>query len=181
MFFRAKQQVLIIMAAVVLACGYVAFRYLPMRKLSMELNQEKATQESLIAQAEVKEAQLPGLQKHLEELQEKLANFDSSIPTDTQLGQFLGKIASLMDEHDLSEQQIAPQNPIENTQLVCIPVTMKGTGRLEQIRDFCQSLQQLNRAIRIEKFHLTNDNEYSGRVHMETEAVIYHRKQTDKS
>lgn len=181
MLFRAKQQVLIVIAAVVLIIGYVVLRYLPMRRTSADLNREQMSQKALITSAEIKAAELPKLQERLEDLEDTLAGFDSVIPVDTQLGQFLGTIASLMDEHSLSEQQIAPHEQIETAELVCIPVTMKGVGRLEQIRGFCRSLQRLDRAVRIEKFHLINDKDYSGQVHMETEAIIYHRKPANKS
>lgn len=181
MQFRAKQQVLIVIVAVVLAIGYVAFRYLPMRRASADLNRKQMSQEALITKAEIKKAELPELQERLEDLEDTLSGFDSMIPVDTQLGQFLSTIAALMDEHDLSEQQIAPHEQIESEELICISVTMKGVGRLEQIRSFCQSLQQLDRVVRIEKFHLVNNSEYSGQVHMETEAIIYRRKPANKS
>jgi len=133
------------------------------------------------AHPEIKKAELPELQERLEDLEDTLSGFDSAIPVDTQLGQFLSTIAALMDEHNLSEQQIAPHEQIESEELICISVTMKGVGRLEQIRSFCQSLQQLDRVVRIEKFHLVNNDQYSGQVHMETEAIIYRRKPANKS
>jgi Tfp pilus assembly protein PilO len=132
-------------------------------------------QNALIASGHVKLAELPKLKARLEELRDKLADFDSRIPSDTQLGQFLGGIAALMDEYGLGEQQITPREEIQSGSLVCTPVTMKCNGRLGQIHRFCRSLQELDRTIRIEKFHLVNDSEYTGQLRMEAEAIIYHR------
>ncbi len=180
MQFRVKQQVLVLIGAAVLVIGFVVFRYLPLYKNSASLKKEQLSHEVLIGRAQVKKAELPNLQVRLDELADKLADFDSRIPYDTQLGQFLGRVAALMDEHKLTEQQIAPHDDIESGQLVCTPVTMKCRGRLDQIHRFCQSLQGLDRAVRIEKFRLVNDSEYRGLLRMEAETVIYHRDQTSR-
>lgn len=181
MRFRVKQQVLILIAAAVLIVTYVVFRYLPMRRTSKNLKKELELQNVMITSEQVKLAELPKLEARLDELENKLADFDSKIPSDTQLGQFLGGIAALMDEYGLTEQQIAPHDEINAGSLVCTPVTMKCRGQLEQIRRFCQSLQGLDRTVRIEKFHLVNDSEYAGRLRMEAEAVIYHRTPGSKT
>jgi len=181
MRFRVKQQALILIAAAVLISTYVVVRYLPMRRVAADLRREKAAQNVLIASAQARQAELPKLQKRLDELKESLADFDSRIPFDTQLGQFLGPIAALMDKYGLTEQQIAPHEEIQAEPLVCTAVTMKCRGSLEQIRRFCRSLQELDRVVRIEKFHLVNDPEYTGQLRMEAETVIYHRLPQGKS
>jgi Tfp pilus assembly protein PilO len=181
MQFRVKQQVLIFIAAAVLVIGFVVFRYLPMHKRGAALKKERASQKVLIDSAQVKQAGMSNLQAHLDELKYRLADFDARIPYDTQLGQFLGRVAALMDEYKLTEQQIAPRDEIKTRLLVCTPVTMKCRGRLDQIRRFCRSLQELDRAVRIEKFHLVNDSEYRGQLRMEAEAVIYHRDPASRS
>jgi len=181
MRFRVKKQVLIFIAAALVVIGFVVLRYLPLGKMRTSLSNQQVALEALMKRSQTKEAELPKLRAQLGELNEKLADFDSRIPGDTQLGQFLGRIAALMDEHQLTEQQIAPGQQIESKELICIPVTMKCAGRLEQIRDFCQALQGLDRAVRIETFHLVNDPQYSGQIKMETEAVIYQTKSTSKT
>lgn len=162
-------------AAAVLITAYIFLRYLPMHRIAAGLRAEKAAQRVLITNGQARRAELPKLQQRLEELKGELADFDSKIPFDTQLGQFLGRIAALMDEHGLAEQQIAPHEEIQSGPLVCTAVTMKCRGTLEQVRGFCRSLQELDRAVRIEKFHLVNDSGYTGQLRMEAETVIYHR------
>ena len=67
-------------------------------------------------------------------------------------------------------QEVAAKN------LNCIPVTMKCKGKLARIRGFYKALQGLDRLVRIENFELTNDRDFDGIVTMQTEAVIYYRK-----
>jgi Tfp pilus assembly protein PilO len=181
MRFRIKQQALILIAAAVLISAYLLLRYLPMRRIAADLKKEKMAQNALIVSGQARQAELPKLRERLDELKESLADFDSKIPFDTQLGQFLGGIAALMDEYGLTEQQIAPHEEIRAEPLVCTVVTMKCRGTLEQIHRFCRSLQKLDRAVRIEKFHLVNDPEYTGQLRMEAETVIYHRLPQSKS
>ncbi len=168
-------------AAAVLISAYMVLRYLPMRRISADLKREKTEQNVLITSGQIKQAELQKLLERLNELKEGLVDFDSRIPFDTQLGQFLGGIAALMDEYGLTEQQIAPHEEIQAEPLVCTAVTMKCRGSLDQIRRFCRSLQELDRAVRIEKFHLVNDPEYTGQLRMEAETVIYHRRPQGKS
>jgi Tfp pilus assembly protein PilO len=181
MRFRVKQQALILIAAAVLITAYVLLRYLPMRRIAADLKREKMAQDVLIVSGQAKQADLPKLQEQLDELKESLVGFDSKIPFDTQLGQFLGGVAALMDKYGLTEQQISPHEEIQAEPLVCTAVTMKCRGTLEQIHRFCCCLQELDRAVRIEKFHLVNDPEYTGQIRMEAETVIYHRLPKGKS
>lgn len=172
---RTKQQVIIIVSAVVLLAGFAAFQYLPMRKKCDAIQKKHISQSSLISQAGQKDIQLSNLQNKLNELQADLVGFESSLPGDTQLGSFLGKVARLMDEYGLTEQQITPQQETKAGKLNCIGVTMKCRGGLSQVRGFYAAIQQLDRAIRVEEFRLLNDNEFSGQITMETKIIIYYR------
>jgi Tfp pilus assembly protein PilO len=176
MRFRIKKQVLIFIAAGGVVVAFIVLRWLPLGRMRADLSERQAALTTLMQRGQAKEAELPKLRAQLNELSEELADFDSKVPPDMQLGQFLGKVAALMDEHQLTEQQIAPRDQIESKELVCIPVTMKCTGSLEQIRGFCSALQGLDRAVRIEDFKLVNDSQFTGQVRMETDAIIYYRK-----
>ena len=179
MFIRAKQQVLILIAAVTLVVGFIVFRYLPLRRESSALEKEYSQRKAAVAKLPAKEAEMNELREQLEQYEKILADFDRKIPAETRLGDFLGLIAGMMDEHRLTQQNIAPHQRINAGKLAYIPVTMRCTGRLEQIRDFYESLQGLDRAVRIEKFSLKNDSQYTGQIRMETEAIIYHRNTED--
>ncbi len=159
-----------------LVAGFVFLRYLPLRKKAKALNLAHATQTAAIERGEQKAQQLPVMQSRLEELKNELSDYDSSIPLDAGLGEFLSKVAKLMDEHELTAQMIEPQpEEVAEKNLRCIPVKMKCQGRLSQIRPFYESLQSLDRAVRIQQFTLTNDRDYGGGLTMETRAIVYYR------
>ena len=173
--FRKKQQLVIILTAVVLVAGFVFLRYLPLRRKAKTLNQTHAARTATIQQGEQKAQQLPAMQNRLDELKNELADYDSSIPLDSGMGEFLSKVAKLMDEHELTAQMIEPQPEVRENNLRCIPVKMKCQGRLSQIRPFYESLQSLDRTVRIQQFTLSNDRDYAGNLTMETRAIVYCR------
>ncbi len=178
---KAKQHLLIPVLIVVFAVGFALVRYWPLKHSRDSIEKKLISQREMIYQREIKQKQIPLLNTKLKGLEEKLKKFESQVPDDTQLGEFLGTIAELMDGFNLSEQQIAPEDEIETEKLSCIPVTMKCKGRLSQISEFYNSLQKLDRVIRVEKFQLKNDSDLAGVVSMEARAVIYYTRPEIKS
>ena len=172
---KQNKQVVILVTAALLICGFIFLRLIPLHSQGESLEKKQSEQQALIAQAYTKAMQMSNNVNQLNDLRQQLDDYDLKVPAQADLGQFLGEIASLMDEHQLTEQMIEPQQEIQTEKLNCIPVTMKCKGRLVQIRAFYQSLQKLDRTVRIEKFKLSNDRELTGMVIMETEAVIYHK------
>lgn len=179
-WFRERKQTVAIAAAMVMVGVFVFFWFLPLRDKARAVKQRQAQQHGIISSARKKAVQLSKINETLSELRSEVSGYDLKIPARADLGQFLGKIASLMDEHRLTEQMIEPQHPIQTEKLNCIPVTMKCKGRLEQVRAFYESLQELDRMVRIEEFKLSNDRELTGVVTMETEAVIYHKSDAEQ-
>lgn len=172
--FKKKKQIVVFAAAGLCVCGFVFLHYLPLRDKAELLKKQQSLQQAVIDSATAKALQLPGIEGTLEKFKAEVSDYGLKIPDKADLGEFVGKIASLMDKHQLTEQMIEPREKIETARLSCIPVTMKCKGRLTQIRQFYQSLQGLDRTVRIEKFKLANDRELTGVVSMETEAVIYY-------
>ncbi|MGD9110053.1 MAG: type 4a pilus biogenesis protein PilO [Phycisphaerales bacterium] len=180
-WFHEKKQTVVIVTAVVLICVFIFLWFLPLRGKARSMKRQQSQQQAIISNAGNKAIQLPKMNETLNELKSKVSSYDLKIPVQANLGQFLGRIASLMDEHRLTEQMIEPQQEIQTEKLSSIPVTMKCKGRLAQIRAFYQSLQDMDRTVRIEKFKLSNDKDLTGVVTMETEAVIYHRAGNEQS
>ena len=91
------------------------------------------------------------------------------------LGAFQQQISDLMKKHGLTEQLIEPGEELEADEVTCKPVSIQCKGRLEQVYNFFDSLESLDRLVRIERVQLTNDNEYSGQVSMQAKTVIFYR------
>ncbi len=156
-------------------CVFMLFWYLPLHKEMKVIRQAKAAQSLAIAKGAADSKQLPLMKKQLLELQAKLGNYEANIPEQNTFGGFLGRIADLMNENNLQEQEITPGEEVKADQFNCIPVSMSCKGKLVQIFKLYRQLQSLDRLIRIEQVKLSNDTGYNGQVSMETKAVIYYR------
>ncbi|MHC4394064.1 MAG: type 4a pilus biogenesis protein PilO [Planctomycetota bacterium] len=138
----------------------------------------RAAQTLVITKGMAKSEQLSALKEELQKLQSTVSNYERQIPTDRELGTFLHRIADLMKGHNLKEQLIEPREVVEAGTLNYIPVNMKCKGRLKQIFGFYKSLQELDRLVRIEQVKLINENNFSGEISMQTQAVVYYRPQS---
>ena len=175
MKFRERPQLVIFATAGVMIGGFILFRYLPLRKRMKTAQEARAAQALGITRAEAQSKELPALKEQLQKLEAVAGKFHANVPRQRDLGTFLQYIAGLMNEHHLQEQLIEPGKELETEGLNCIPVSMQCKGKLEQIFEFCKSLQGLARSVRIEQVTLENGREFSGEVSMETKAVIYYR------
>jgi Tfp pilus assembly protein PilO len=155
--------------------GFVMFSYLPLRRETEFIRQAYASQKLAISKALDESRQIPAAREQLFGLQASVGNYERQIPAQRELGEFLQKIADLMDEHNLKGQMIQPGKEIRTGDLNCIPVNMQCKGRLSQIFEFYKSVQGLDRLVRIERVKLVNDGDFGGEVTVQTNAVIYYR------
>lgn len=180
MLFQKRQQIAICVIAVLLVADFILFGYLPSYRRLKELEQAKAKQGLTIAEAQRRSGQLPILKGRLLELQKATVNHERQIPDNRDLGVFLQRIANLMNEHNLKEQQVQPGSEIEGEVLNCIPVNMQCKGKLAQIFEFYRRLQEMGRLVRIEQVKLVNDSGFNGEVSMQTSASVYYRTQAGR-
>lgn len=173
--FREKQQIAICIAAASVVCGFVLFRYLPLQRRMNSIRQAHAAQMLAVSKASAESRQIPIIKEQLLQLQTTVGSYERQIPAQRELGEFLQKIANLMNEHNLREQLIQPGKEINAEELNCIPVNMQCKGKLSQIFEFYRRVQGLDRLVRIEHVKLVNDGDFSGEVTMQTEVVIYYR------
>ena len=173
--FREKREMAICAAAAVMICAFVLLRFLPLKKEEKFLKQAYASQMLAISKASAESRQIPTIREQLLQLQRTVGNYERQIPSQRELGEFLQKIADLMNEHNLKGQMIQPGKEIRAGELNCIPVNMQCKGRLSQIFEFYRRVQGLDRLVRIERVKLVNDGDFSGEVIMQTNAVIYCR------
>jgi Tfp pilus assembly protein PilO len=158
-----------------MVCGFVLFRYLPLQRKTKFLRQAYAVQMLTISKASAESQQIPTIREQLLQLQTAVGNYERQIPAQRELGEFLQRIANLMNEHNLQGQMVQPDKEIKAGELNCIPVNMQCKGRLSQIFEFYRRVQGLDRLVRIEHVKLANDGGFGGEVTMQTDAVIYYR------
>lgn len=175
MLFREKQQIAICIIAGAIVCVFVLFWYLPLKKKIKSIKQTRTAQTLTIAKGTADKNQLPLLKEQLLKMQTELGNYEVKMPKQRALGEFLSRIADLMNEHNLREQVIVPLEEIKAEQLNCIPVNIQCKGNIKQIFRFYHRLQDLGRLVRIERVKLVNDSDFTGEVKSETKAVIYYK------
>jgi Tfp pilus assembly protein PilO len=175
MLFRGRQQTKICAIGAAIVCVFLVFWYMPLCEKARATKQARAERAQMIAKGTADAGRLPLLEEQLRNLQARIGDFEARIPEQRAHGAFLQRIADLMDDHDLKEQDVAPGGEIEADKFNCIPVIMHCKGELAQISEFYRRLQNLDRLVRIEKVTLNNDESYNGQVTMETKAVVYYR------
>lgn len=180
MVWWSRQQITIFAIGAGLVCVFVVFWYLPLRRETNAIKQAKTERAMAITKGTTNARRLPLVEEQLRTLQRQFGGCEASIPEQRSLGEFLQRIADLMKEHNLKNEVVTPGDEIEADKFNCIPVSMQCKGELAQISKFYSRLQNLNRLVRIEQVKLTNDENYSGHVTMETEAVIYYRAKVEK-
>ncbi|MHC4843062.1 MAG: type 4a pilus biogenesis protein PilO [Planctomycetota bacterium] len=177
MQLREKRQVVIFCLTGLMIAGFMCFRYIPLRKKMKMIEKSREENQMLISRASIESHQFLELQAEMQRLTEKIESYRKMIPSSRELGGFLQEITALMDEHQLTEQNVQPGKEVQLEGLMCIPVKMQCKGRLEQIFNFFRSLQKMDRAIRVEKVELINDQEFNGDVTMNTDASVYYEAQ----
>lgn len=177
MVIGRSQQLIIFGVAGAIICIFVIFWYLPLRKKMRLVKLMKAEQVVTIAKGMADAEQVPVLREQLLQLQIELEDYESKIPDQRDFGSFLSKITELMNEYHLKDQSIEPGEVMAADKFNCIPVSMQCKGRLTQLFNFYDRLQDLDRLVRIEQVRLVNDTGYNGQVSMETKAVIYYKAQ----
>lgn len=170
-----RKQIVIFVTAAALVIGFVLFRYLPLRRQMKAAKKMHSAQMLSVSKAEAESQSIPALEEQLRQMRGEVGNYDARIPSERSLGEFLQRIADLMNRHELREQLIQPGVEMAEDGLYCIPVNMQCKGSLGQIFDFYKSLQQIDRMVRIERVTLVNDSDFGGEVSMQTSGVIYYR------
>jgi len=178
MRFEGKKQIIILAVSAAVLVVFALLQYFPMRRRMQASKQSAMAQKAALDESALAHQRLPELRSQFIKLQGQVGNFDARIPEGRNIGDFLQQIAGIMSDHELRRPLIEPGDEIvqkvKHEELICIPVTIRCQGRLEQIFEFSKSLQSMDRLIRIEQIELKNDNNYSGRVDMMAKAVIYY-------
>lgn len=175
MKFLQRQQIIIIVLAASTITGFATFLYYPFARQTKAVEQADAAQSSSAEKAGTRKRQLPILREKAEALQRKLGNYDEKLPRSREFALLWRRIADVMNKHNLKDQLVQPGSEIQGPQLNCIPISIRCSGRGEQIFEFLKSFEKLERVIRIEHFRLENDRDFTGWLKMNAEANVYYR------
>ncbi len=171
----SKQQIWVCVVAGLFVGDFVLCGYVPAQNRLKSLQQARAQQQRIIATAAAREAELPALKRRLQNTEDIVARYDLRVPPEGTFGTFLQRMARIMTEHHLTNQEVIPGKEWDADGLTCIPVQVTCTGTLADTFSFFTDLQALSRLVRIEKVALINDTGLTGRINMRMEGVIFHQ------
>ena len=170
-----RQQLIIFALAVVIVAGFIGFRYYPLARSAKAAEYTATGQLTMIAQTNENIRQLPELRRDIDELCRATGNYDKKIPQERQFADLWRQIAEVMNKHNLQNQLVQPGAEIKGEKVNCIPISIKCEGSFKQIFELLQSLQGLQRLIRIESLNLANDNDFTGSIKMQADAKVYYQ------
>jgi len=173
-----KQWTIIGLAGLIVA-GFALLRFYPLIRRAGEISHIRRVQETNVARIRECAVQLPALRRQVESLKLETADYDRKIPQSRQFAELWQQIAEIMNRYSLGDQIVQPGPENVGGKVNCIPITIQCTGTLEQAFGFIAALRGLERAVRIEKCHLTNENDFSGRLKMNAVAMVFHQNSND--
>ncbi len=176
-----RQQVWLYAVAVLFCADFVFYGYTPCHKRLQSLRDAEIQQRRLIETASAQSKELPAIKARLADVQQVVEHYESYVPGEVSLGLFLQDIARIMTEHHLADQVVVPGKEEESNGVGCISVHVNCRGSLKDLFSFFHDFQSMDRLVRIEKVILQNDRDFTGRVSMDTDAVIFYRPQAPRS
>jgi Tfp pilus assembly protein PilO len=103
-----------------------------------------------------------------------MAQYETRLPQQRDMGQFLEDMSELMSKHGLAKQVMMPLEGTQVGDVSCLPITLRCQGPLTQVFGFYRDLADLGRLVRVLQVSLENDD-LLGIVGMEAQIVIFYR------
>ncbi len=170
-----RQQMWVCIVAGLFLCDFILCGYLPSQQRLTSLQQAQARQGSMISMAAAQAEELPALKAKLRDTERVAERFETHVPVDSALGTFLQRIAAVMTENELTDQAVLPEKETEAGDVGCIPLHITCKGTLMNLFGFFGDLQAMDRLVRIKKIGIENDAAFSGRLTMQTDALIFYQ------
>lgn len=170
-----KQQIAILILAGLVFAGFVGFRYVPLARQKCAIDSQMKAQKQTIEQIAASSALLPELKQRHKEMTERLEAFSRKIPEGRNFANLWQQIADMMNVCRLTDQVVQPGAELTSQTICCIPLTIECKGTAEQMFAFFQSLENMDRLIRVDEVRFENDSNYSGCIKLTAKASVYYQ------
>ncbi len=169
-----KQQIIIIVVAVISLGGFGLFRYLPLAGKTRSI--KAAREDFLVGDHEVKKQarQIPLLIAKMERIKTKIGDYDRKIPFGRKFASLYDEITDVMKKHNLSDQVIQPGREITGSEMSSIPISIECSGDLKDVFGFFRSIESFDRLIRIESLEMKSELERDV-IAIKAGAVVFYR------
>ena len=168
-----KEQICVCVVAGLFLCDFIVCGYLPSQQRLTSLRHARADQRRTIDMAAGQATELERLKTRLRDTERVVECFDASVPPAPALGGFLQKMAAIMMEYELTDQEVLPGKEFTTGDLGCIPVHLTCHGTLTQLFGFFDRLGTLDRLVRGETAMFENDAGLTGQLRLEADMVIF--------
>jgi|GEM_PF-394608 len=176
-----KQQTAILILAAIVIAGFAGFRYVPLVRQKYALDVQVKMQKQTIEQIAASSALLPELKQQHKLMTERLEAFGRKIPEGRNFANLWQQIADMMNACRLTDQVVQPGAELTSETVCCIPLTIECKGTAEQMFAFFQSLENMDRLIRMDEVRFENDGNYSGIVKLTAKASVYYQPSAVRS
>lgn len=173
-----KQQTIILLITAVLLTGFAVFRYVPIVQTKLASRDMMDKHDIAMQQVQHYAKTMPELRREKQQYVQQLEDFSVKIPEGKQFAQLWQQIADVMNDCQLTEQLVRPGTEKQSQQLNCIPLTIECSGSFEQMFEFFQSLEKLDRLVRLEEIDLKNSNDFDATMKLNAKANIFYQSKT---
>jgi Tfp pilus assembly protein PilO len=173
-----KQQIIIIVVAVISLGGFGVLRYLPLASKTRSIKAARAQFQIGDEQVKTQARQLPILNARIEQVKQQIGDYNRKIPVGRRFATLYDEITAVMKKHDLSEQLIQPGSETVGEEISSIPISINCSGRLKDVFEFFRSIESFDRVIRIENFEMKSELDQDI-VAVKADAIVYYRQKYD--
>ncbi|MBW8016372.1 MAG: type 4a pilus biogenesis protein PilO [Planctomycetes bacterium] len=172
-----KQQIIIIVVAVISLGGFGVLRYRPLAAKTRSIKAARAQFLTGDEKVKTQARQLPILNAKMEQKKKQIGDYDRKIPFGRRFASLYDEITAVMKKHNLSEQLIQPGRETVGEEISSIPITINCSGGLKDIFEFFRSIESFDRLIRIEDIEMVSELDQDI-VAVKAGAIVYYRRQS---
>ena len=115
------------------------------------------------------------LEREVDELTARSADFEARIPQQEMLGAFLEDLARCAEARTLRPDSIKPGKPVPSSEVVALPIAFAVRGPFPAVCALIADIERMPRLTQIERFETRIDEEDPGRVWAEVSLRIFFR------
>nr|WP_319395889.1 type 4a pilus biogenesis protein PilO [uncultured Desulfobacter sp.] len=172
------QRLLICLGTVaVIGAGFYFFLLGPKLDALTAARQDLETQKNLLSTYKIKAAALKKVEAQMAQAQEKFNIAMTALPDKRELPSLLDEISKAGRDAGLEVQLFAPQNMVQKSSYIEIPLSMTVAGRYHQMAEFFYRVAGLNRIVNMSNIEMNQDSRKTAadrnNIQMKCVAVTY--------
>lgn len=120
--------------------------------------------ENEVVQRQQRLGPLGRLTERVSQLETELRTGRKTLPRQSELGNFLGRISRIVDNQRLTDLEITPGRLVSQGNMFRMPMKMTFCGSMAGVFAFLREVEALPHYTRVDELKLENDSRYKGRL-----------------